>query len=57
MQGCVGAVERVLKKLPGVTDFAISLEEKKVKVQTDGSVDADAVKATVAKTGKATEFW
>lgn len=54
-QGCVGAVKRVLDKLPGVEHVDIDLPSQKVVVK--GSVDPDTVVQTVAKTGKATELW
>ena len=57
MQGCVGAVQRVLGKLQGVQSVDIDLEQNKVVVKTDSQLDAETVKSTVAKTGKATEFW
>ena len=57
MQGCSGAVERVLKNMPGVKSVTTDLETQKVTVVTDDGVSADAVKETVAKTGKATSFW
>jgi len=43
--------------MSGVTGVTTDLETQKVVVKTDGSITADAVKDTVAKTGKATEFW
>lgn len=57
VQGCVGAVQRVLGRLPGVQHVDIDLEQNKVEVTTDASLSAEAVMATVAKTGKATELW
>jgi copper chaperone CopZ len=57
LQGCSGAVERVLNNTPGVTGVVTDLGTQKVTVQTDGSLSADDVKNIVAKTGKATEFW
>jgi copper chaperone len=53
----VGAVQRVLGKLQGVQSVDIDLEQNKVVVKTDSQLDAETVKSTVAKTGKATEFW
>jgi copper chaperone len=55
LQGCVGAVRRVLTRLEGVQSVDIDLASQKVVVK--GNVDANVVKETVAKTGKATEFW
>lgn len=57
LQGCSGAVERVLKNTPGVHSVVTNLESQKVTVETDGSLTADQVKEIVSKTGKATEFW
>ena len=57
MQGCSGAVQRVLGKMPGVQKVDIDMPQQKVVVTTDGSIDAAAVKETVSKTGKTTEFW
>jgi copper chaperone CopZ len=50
-------VQRVLGRLPGVQHVDIDLEQNKVEVTTDASLSAEAVMATVAKTGKATELW
>lgn len=57
MQGCSGAVQRVLSKMPGVNSVNIDMKQQKVVVNVDPSVDPNAVKETVAKTGKKTEFW
>lgn len=54
-QGCVGAVKRVLTKLDGVESVDVDLKQQKVTVK--GSADPNVVKETVAKTGKATQFW
>jgi len=43
--------------MPGVNGVAIDMAAQKVTVSVDPSVDPNAVKDTVAKTGKATEFW
>lgn len=56
VQGCVGAVRRVAEKLPGVQSVDIDLPAQKVVVR-GANLDAAAVKAGVAKSGKATEFW
>jgi copper chaperone len=56
MQGCVGAVRRVAEKLPGVQSVDIDLAAQKVVVK-GANLDAAAVKAGVAKSGKATELW
>ncbi|CUM68524.1 uncharacterized protein PRCAT00006250001 [Priceomyces carsonii] len=49
--GCSGAVDRVLKRLDGVSDIDISLEKQTVDVTTKG-VDYDTVYNAIAKTGK-----
>ncbi|MFS8016677.1 putative heavy metal-associated domain, HMA, heavy metal-associated domain superfamily [Helianthus anomalus] len=51
---CVGAVKRVHGKMEGVETFDIDLEQQKVTVK--GNVQPDAVRPTVSKTGKKTEF-
>ncbi|KAK9768122.1 Cytosolic copper metallochaperone [Basidiobolus ranarum] len=48
--GCSGAVERVLKKLDGVTDYEISLEDQTVTVHGDAS--QAVIFETIKKTGK-----
>lgn len=48
--GCSNAVDRVLKKLDGVSDIKISLEDQTVDVVS--STDYDTVYNTIAKTGK-----
>jgi len=50
--GCSGAVDRVLKKLDGVKEHKISLEDQSVRVVTDDSLSYDAVHEKIAKTGK-----
>lgn len=55
-EGCVGAVRRVLTKVPGVESVDISLQDQKVVVK-GSQLSADALVATVQKTGKATELW
>lgn len=57
IQGCSGAVERVLKNTPGVNNVVTNLETQKVTVETDDSLSAHDVKEIVSKTGKATSFW
>lgn len=54
-QGCVGAVDRSLKKLNGVQSVDINLEQQKVTVK--GNVTPEAVVQQVSKTGKPTELW
>lgn len=56
MQGCVGAVRRVAEKLPGVQSVDIDLAAQKVVVK-GANLDAAAVQAGVAKSGKVTELW
>ncbi|KAI7835412.1 hypothetical protein COHA_010686 [Chlorella ohadii] len=55
-EGCVGAVRRVAEKLEGVQAVDIDLPSQKVTVKGQ-NLDREAVKAGVAKAGKATEFW
>jgi len=47
----------VLSNMPGVKSVKTDLETQKVTVVTDDGVSPEAVKETVAKTGKATSFW
>lgn len=54
-QGCVGAVERAIKKMNGVETSTVNLEEQKVTIV--GNVKANEVLEKIAKTGKPTEFW
>lgn len=54
-QGCVGAVDRVLKKMPGVDSVTIDLPTQKVVVK--GNVTPEAVVQQVSKTGKPTQLW
>jgi len=49
--GCSGAIDRVLKKLDGVTKYEVSLENQTADVYTE-SLDYDTVLKTIAKTGK-----
>ncbi|EGN95940.1 hypothetical protein SERLA73DRAFT_185373 [Serpula lacrymans var. lacrymans S7.3] len=48
--GCSGAVERVLKKLDGVSSYDISLANQEVIVK--GSASYDTVLEKIKKTGK-----
>lgn len=50
--GCSGAIERVLKRLDGVENYNVSLENQTVDVETKDSIDFDTVYQTIAKTGK-----
>lgn len=50
--GCSGAIDRVLKKLDGVKNVEISLENQTVDVTTATSLDYDTVFNTISKTGK-----
>eukprot|EP00794_Sanderia_malayensis_P007605 gene7605-8445_t len=52
--GCSGAVERVLKKKEGVSNFEISLEKQRVWVESD--LSSDEILAIISKTGKKTSF-
>ncbi|KAI9773788.1 MAG: Cytosolic copper metallochaperone [Geoglossum simile] len=49
--GCSGAVDRVLKKLDGITKYEVSLENQTADVYTE-ILDYDTVLKTIAKTGK-----
>ncbi|KAL8744831.1 MAG: hypothetical protein Q9190_002976 [Brigantiaea leucoxantha] len=54
--GCSGAVERVLKKMPGISSFDVSLENQTADVYThDGEegVSYEQVLEKIKKTGKA----
>lgn len=53
--GCVGAVERALKKAEGVQSYNVNLEKQKVTVV--GTVDPQTILEKVSKTGKPTSFW
>ncbi|KAI0065365.1 heavy metal transport/detoxification protein [Artomyces pyxidatus] len=48
--GCSGAVERVLKKADGVTDYSVSLEKQEVLVT--GPIEYDRLLTIIQKTGK-----
>ncbi|KAH9856966.1 copper chaperone taha [Lenzites betulinus] len=48
--GCSGAVDRVLKKTEGVSEYDISLEKQEVLVK--GTIPYDDLHAKIAKTGK-----
>ncbi|EGD75062.1 metal homeostasis factor ATX1 [Salpingoeca rosetta] len=52
--GCSGAVQRVLKKLPEVEDISIDMAGQTVTVVT--SLSSDAVLEQIKKTGKETSF-
>jgi copper chaperone CopZ len=43
--------------MPGVQNVNIDMPQQKVTVTVDDSVTPDAVKETVAKTGKETSFF
>ncbi|CCG23397.1 Atx1 cytosolic copper metallochaperone [Candida orthopsilosis Co 90-125] len=48
--GCSGAIERVLKKQDGITNYNVSLENQTVDVETDK--DYDSIYSVIQKTGK-----
>lgn len=48
--GCSGAIERVLKKQDGITNYNVSLENQTVDVETDK--DYDLIYSVIQKTGK-----
>lgn len=48
---CTARVEKALKAMPGVREAKADLESKKVTVQTDGSVTAQAMAAVITAEG------
>ncbi|KAL8627517.1 hypothetical protein Q9189_006781 [Teloschistes chrysophthalmus] len=50
--GCSGAVDRVLKKMDGIENYEISLENQCADVWTGESVGFEAVLEKIKKTGK-----
>ncbi|KIX04939.1 uncharacterized protein Z518_05810 [Rhinocladiella mackenziei CBS 650.93] len=50
--GCSGAVERVLKKLDGVKEYAVSLDTQTADITTEDSVSYETVLEKIKKTGK-----
>ncbi|KAI0093859.1 copper chaperone taha [Irpex rosettiformis] len=48
--GCRGAVERVLKKTEGISEYSVSLEKQEVLVT--GTIEYDDLLAKIKKTGK-----
>ena len=50
---CVGRVERALKAVPGVQQASVNLATERASVQTDGSVDRQALVQAVRKVGYA----
>lgn len=50
--GCSNSVNRALTKLDGVKNIDVSLEDQRVRVDTDESVGYEKVHETIAKTGK-----
>ena len=50
-QGCVKAVDAVLKRTPGVTNVEIDLPTKTVVVDAD--IDEATLQAAIERTGKA----
>ncbi|KAM7192843.1 hypothetical protein V8F20_008640 [Naviculisporaceae sp. PSN 640] len=52
-KGCSGAIDRVLKKLDGIKEYEVSLDDQTAVVHTaDSSLTYDKVLKTIAKTGK-----
>ncbi|KAH0534064.1 hypothetical protein FGG08_007330 [Glutinoglossum americanum] len=49
--GCSGAIDRVLKRLDGVTRYEVSLKDQTADVYTE-SLDYETVLKTIRKTGK-----
>ncbi|KAI9101287.1 hypothetical protein DFS34DRAFT_613832 [Phlyctochytrium arcticum] len=52
--GCSGAVDRILKKTPGVVSHDISLEQQTVTVKS--TLSQNEVFEAIKKSGKATEI-
>ncbi|CAF9910866.1 MAG: hypothetical protein GOMPHAMPRED_007214 [Gomphillus americanus] len=50
--GCSGAVERVLKKLEGVSSYEVSLEKQSAEVHSS-TLDYETVLQKIKNTGKA----
>ncbi|XP_024385977.1 uncharacterized protein [Physcomitrium patens] len=50
-EGCAISVKKTLKKIPGVTSYAVNFKEKKATVV--GNVDPEDVVRRVSKSGKA----
>ncbi|KAF2100829.1 putative heavy metal ion transporter [Rhizodiscina lignyota] len=51
--GCSGAIDRVLKKLEGVKDYEVSLDNQTAVVNTvDDTLNYQTVLKTIKKTGK-----
>ncbi|KAI5970661.1 ATX1 [Candida margitis] len=48
--GCSGAIDRVLKKQDGISNYNVSLENQSVDVETDK--DYDTIYNVIQKTGK-----
>ncbi|XP_072755036.1 copper transport protein ATOX1 [Anoplolepis gracilipes] len=53
-EGCLNAVQNVLKKKVGVDHIKIDLPDKKVSVTT--ALDSDEILETIKKTGKTCQF-
>ena len=52
-EGCANAVNRVLKKVPGVEEVDADVEGKKVVVKHSDAATADAMLAALKKWGEA----
>jgi copper chaperone len=50
--GCSGAVERVLKKLPGVTEYRVDLATQRAHVTAEDGLSYETVLDKIKKTGK-----
>ncbi|KAI9831452.1 MAG: hypothetical protein M1819_005051 [Sarea resinae] len=55
--GCSGAVERVIKKLPGIKSYDVSLDAQTASIVTDGATaaetpDYETIVTKIQKTGK-----
>ena len=48
---CVGRVERVLQRVPGVTDAMVNLATRRASVATDAAVPTDALVQAIERAG------
>jgi len=57
IQGCAGAVRRVVTRLEGVTDIDIDFRQNKVVVKYNDGLTEEQIITAITKTGKATSLW
>ncbi|KAI4160913.1 MAG: hypothetical protein LQ342_005339 [Letrouitia transgressa] len=50
--GCSGAVDRVLKRIPGIESYTVSLETQTADVYAGEDVSYETVLEKIKKTGK-----